>query len=329
VVAAAEIGAIANLLANPWIRGAAGAVGFASVISGALLLLIWLERKFIARLQHRYGPNRVGKYGILQLVVDGIKLFTKEDIVPRDADKLIFTLAPIVGFAVALLPFLAVPIGETIIVSDLNIGILYILAVSSLAVVPTLMAGWSPNNKYNLLGGMRAAAMMISYEVPMGLAIIGVVMLTGSLSMTDIVRAQAGMWFIVPQFIGFVVFLVAAFVEAARLPFDLPEAESELVQGWTTEYSGMKFAMLLFAEYIHSIMASLLIAILFLGGWHGPLLPGPMWLLLKTFLVLLVLMWMRATVPRVRIDQLLNIGWKILIPLALLNIAVTGIYKLV
>lgn len=329
MVAAAEVEAIASLLANPWIRGAAGAVGYASVISGALLLLIWLERKFIARLQHRYGPNRVGKYGILQLVVDGIKLFTKEDIVPMNADKLIFTLAPIVGFTVALLPFLAVPIGEKVIVSDLNIGILYILAVSSLAVVPTLMAGWSPNNKYNLLGGMRAAAMMISYEVPMGLAIIGVVMLTGSLSMTDIVRAQADMWFIIPQFIGFIVFVVAAFVEAARLPFDLPEAESELVQGWTTEYSGMKFAMLLFAEYIHSIMASLLIAILFLGGWHGPVLPGPVWLLLKTFLVLLVLMWMRATVPRVRIDQLLNIGWKILIPLALLNIAVTGIYRLV
>jgi NADH-quinone oxidoreductase subunit H len=320
---------VTELLANPWIRGAVGAVGYASVISGSIIFLLWLERKFIARLQHRYGPNRVGKYGILQLVVDGIKLFLKEDIVPGQADRLIFTLAPVVGFAIALLPFLVIPITADVIVSDLNIGILYILAVSSLAVVPTLMAGWSPNNKYNLLGGMRAAAMMISYEVPMGLAIIGVVMLTGSLSMVDIVKAQEGMWFVAPQFLGFAVFVVAAFVEAARLPFDLPEAESELVQGWTTEYSGMKFAMLLFAEYIHSILASLLIAILFLGGWHGPVLPGPAWLLLKTFLVLLVLMWMRATVPRVRIDQLLNIGWKVMIPVALLNIAITGIYRLV
>jgi NADH-quinone oxidoreductase subunit H len=288
-----------------------------------------LERKFIGRLQQRYGPNRVGKYGILQLVVEGIKLFTKEDIVPSAADKLVFTLPPMVGFAVALLPFLAIPFSENIIVSDLNIGILYILAVSSLAVVPTIMAGWSPNNKYNLLGGMRAAAAMISYEVPMGLAIIGVVMLTGSLSMVEIVKAQEGMWFVFPQIIGFAVFLVAAFMEAARLPFDLPEAESEIVQGWTTEYSGMKFAMLLFAEYIHSILASLLVVILFLGGWHGPILPAPLWLLIKTLLVMLVLMWMRATVPRVRIDQLLNVGWKVLIPLALFNIAFTGFLRVI
>lgn len=321
--------ALLSYLSNPWIRGSVGALGFAGIIAGTIMLLLWVERKFIGRLQHRYGPNRVGKYGILQLVVDGIKLFTKEDIVPAAADRLVFTLAPVVAFAVALLPFLAIPFSESIIVSDLNIGILYILAVSSLAVVPTIMAGWSPNNKYNLLGGMRAAAMMISYEVPMGLAIIGVVMLTGSMSMVAIVKAQEGVWFVFPQAIGFVVFLVAAFMEAARLPFDLPEAESEIVQGWTTEYSGMKFAMLLFAEYIHSILASLLLAVLFLGGWHGPILPAPVWLLVKTFLVMLVLMWMRATVPRVRIDQLLNVGWKVLIPLALLNIAITGYFKVV
>lgn len=324
-----EAGALLGFLSNPWIRGVVGALGFASIIAGSIMLLLWLERKFIGRLQHRYGPNRVGKYGILQLVVDGIKLFTKEDIVPRAADKTVFILAPIIGFAIALMPFVAIPFTETVIVSDLNIGILYILAVSSLAVVPTIMAGWSPNNKYNLLGGMRAAAMMISYEVPMGLAIIGVVMLTGSLSMVEIVKAQEKLWFIFPQILGFIVFVVAAFVEAARLPFDLPEAESELVQGWTTEYSGMKFAMLLFAEYIHSILASLLIAILFLGGWHGPILPAPIWLLVKTFLVMLVLMWMRATVPRVRIDQLLNVGWKVLIPIALLNIGVTGYLRMV
>lgn len=316
------------MMENPLVRGIVGAAVLAASISAALLFLIWLERKFIGRLQHRYGPNRAGKFGILQMVVDGIKLLTKEDIIPEKADRAVFTAAPILAFAIAFLPFAAIPFSESLVVSNINIGILYILAVSSLAVVPTIMAGWSPNNKYNLLGGMRAAAMMISYEVPAALAIIGVVMLTGSLNIIEIVRAQEKIWFFIPQILGFSVFIVAAFVETARLPFDLSEAESELVQGWTTEYSGMKFAMLLFAEYIHSILASLLIVILFLGGWHGPLLPPAVWLLLKTFVVMLLLMWMRATVPRVRIDQLLNIGWKILIPVALLNIALTGYARL-
>ncbi|MBI5253801.1 MAG: NADH-quinone oxidoreductase subunit NuoH [Euryarchaeota archaeon] len=316
------------MMENPLVKGIVGAAVLAALISAALLFLIWLERKFIGRLQHRYGPNRAGKFGILQMVVDGIKLLTKEDIIPEKADRAVFTAAPILAFAIAFLPFAAIPFSESLVVSNINIGILYILAVSSLAVVPTIMAGWSPNNKYNLLGGMRAAAMMISYEVPAALAIIGVVMLAGSLNMVEIVKAQEKIWFFIPQIIGFSVFVVAAFVETARLPFDLSEAESELVQGWTTEYSGMKFAMLLFAEYIHSILASLLIVILFLGGWHGPVLPPAVWLLLKTFAVMLLLMWVRATVPRVRINQLLNIGWKILIPAALLNIALTGYARL-
>lgn len=317
-----------DLLQNPLIRGIVGAIALASLISLALLFLIWLERKFIGRLQNRYGPNRVGKFGILQMVVDGIKLFVKEDVIPEKADRPVFTAAPILGFAIAFLPFVAIPFSKSLIVSNINIGILYILAVSSLAVVPTIMAGWAPNNKYNLLGGMRAAAMMISYEIPAALAVIGVVMLSGSLNMIEIVNAQEKVWFILPQILGFSVFIVAAFVEAARLPFDLSEAESELVQGWTTEYSGMKFAMLLFAEYIHAVLVSLLMVILFLGGWHGPVLPPVAWLLLKTFLVMLFLMWMRATVPRVRIDQLLNIGWKVLIPIALLNIGITGCGRL-
>ncbi|MFH1773950.1 MAG: NADH-quinone oxidoreductase subunit NuoH [Methanobacteriota archaeon] len=317
-----------ELLQNPFIRGIVGAAVLAASISIALLFLIWLERKLIGRLQNRYGPNRVGKFGILQIVVDGIKLLTKEDIIPKKANRAVFTAAPILGFAIAFLPFAAIPFSESLVVSNINIGILYILAVSSLAVVPTVMAGWSANNKYSLLGGMRAAAMMISYEVPAALAVVGVVMLAGSLNMVEIVKAQEKIWFVIPQILGFSVFITAAFVEAARLPFDLSEAESELVQGWTTEYSGMKFAMLLFAEYIHSILASLLIVILFLGGWHGPILPPAAWLLLKTFAVMLLLMWMRATVPRVRIDQLLNIGWKVLIPIALLNIALTGYGRL-
>ncbi|MFQ6105621.1 MAG: NADH-quinone oxidoreductase subunit H, partial [Candidatus Hydrothermarchaeaceae archaeon] len=252
-----------DLLQNPLIRGIVGAIVLASLISLALLFLIWLERKFIGRLQNRYGPNRVGKFGILQMVVDGIKLLVKEDVIPEKADRPVFTAAPILGFAIAFLPFVAIPFSKSLIVSNINIGILYILAVSSLAVVPTIMAGWGPNNKYNLLGGMRAAAMMISYEIPAALAVIGVVMLSGSLNMIEIVNAQEKVWFILPQILGFSVFIVAAFVEASRLPFDLSEAESELVQGWTTEYSGMKFAMLLFAEYIHAVLVSLLMVILF------------------------------------------------------------------
>jgi NADH-quinone oxidoreductase subunit H len=314
-----------ELLPPPLLRGVVGGALLAFLISLALLFLIWLERKFIARLQHRYGPNRAGKFGILQLPADGIKMLTKEDIIPAAADRWVFTAAPILGFGIAFLAFVAIPFGEGLIVSDLNIGLLYILAVSSLAIVPVIMAGWAPNNKYNLLGGMRSAAQMISYEVPMALSVIGVIMLAGSLSTVEIVRAQRGMWFLLPQFLGFAVFLVAAFAESARLPFDLPEAESELVQGWNTEYSGMKFGLLLFAEYLHSILAALLAALLFLGGWNGPFLPGPHWLLLKALAVMLLFMWMRATVPRVRIDQLLNIGWKVLIPLGLINIALTGV----
>ncbi|MEK6978247.1 MAG: NADH-quinone oxidoreductase subunit NuoH [Candidatus Hydrothermarchaeota archaeon] len=314
----------AQYLAMPLVRGVVGATILIASISLALLFLIWLERKLIARLQQRYGPNRAGKFGILQIIADGIKLLTKEDIVPAAADRWVFNAAPVLGFGIAFLAFVAIPFGEGLIVSDLNIGILYIMAVSSLAVVPVIMAGWAPNNKYNLLGGMRSAAQMISYEVPLTLSIVGVVMMAGSLSTVAIVEAQKRLWFIVPQILGFIVFLVAAFAESARLPFDLPEAESELVQGWTTEYSGMKFAMLLFAEYIHSILAALLVTVLFLGGWNGPILPPTVWFLLKAFVVLLFFMWMRASVPRVRIDQLLNIGWKVLIPLALLNIVITG-----
>ena len=312
-------------LSIPLIRGTVGAVILVSAISVALLFLIWLERKIIGRIQHRYGPNRVGPFGILQMMVDGIKLFTKEDIVPENADKLVFTLAPIIAFTIAFLPFVVIPFSKVLVTSNINIGILYILAVSSLAIPPVIMAGWAPNNKYNLLGGMRSAAMMISYEVPMALAIIGVVMLAGSLNLIDIVEAQAKVWYIFPQILGFLIFLLAAFAEIGRLPFDLAEAESELVQGWTTEYSGMRFAFLLFAEYMHSVLASLLIVILFLGGWHGPLLPPAAWLLTKTFFVMTFLMWMRGVVPRVRIDQLLNIGWKVLIPLALFNIFITGV----
>jgi NADH-quinone oxidoreductase subunit H len=352
------IGVLFNPSILALIKGLVGVVILLAVISLNVLFLTWMERKVIARIQVRYGPNRAGPFGLLQPLADVIKLLFKEDIIPQKADRAVFTLAPAIAFTVAFLPALAIPFGEGLIVSDLNIGILYIVAVSALATIPVIMAGWSSNNKYSLLGGMRSAAQSISYEIPLGLSIIGVVALAGSLSMVTIVERQATTWlyviptwFIFLQPIGFAVFFLAALAEMARIPFDLPEAESCLVAGFHTEYGAMKFAMLLFAEYIHMVIASALMVILFLGGWHGPglsLLPiallkvapasiagalSPILVTLlslfyffaKLYAVIFVLMWIRATLPRVRIDQLLDIGWKVLLPLALLNIAITGI----
>lgn len=318
-----------KLLTNPFIRGLAGALIVAAIISLAVLLLIWAERKFVARLQHRYGPNRAGKFGILQTLADGVKLFLKEDIVPESVDRIVYTLAPILCFSIALLPFVAIPLEKNLIVANVNAGILFILAVASLGVIPVIMAGWGANNKYNLLGGMRAAALMISYEIPAGLAIIGVLIISGSLNLVDIVEGQKDGWYIFPQFLGFITFLTVAFMESSRPPFDLPEAESEIVQGWTTEYGSVKFALLMFGEYTHAVLASILISILYLGGWLGPFAPSGFWLVLKTLIVMLFLMWMRAAVARIRIDQMLNIGWKVLVPLALLNIGIAGVIRFV
>jgi NADH-quinone oxidoreductase subunit H len=316
-----------SLLENPLFRGLAGALGVITVISLAVLILIWAERKFVARLQHRYGPNRAGKYGILQTLADGLKLFLKEDILPEKAEKYAYTLAPILCFSLAMLPFVAVPVERNIVVANLNAGILFILAVASLSIIPVIMAGWSPNNKYNLIGGIRSAALMISYEIPAGLAVIGVLVLSGSLNMIDIVEAQRDGWFILPQFLGFIIFITVSFMESARPPFDLPEAESEIVQGWTTEYSSVKFALLMLGEYTHAVFTSVLIAILYFGGWMGPLFDSPFWLALKTLVIMLFLMWVRASVVRIRIDQMVSFGWKFLIPLSLLNILIAGAIK--
>jgi NADH-quinone oxidoreductase subunit H len=324
-----DIQALVSLLQNPFVRGIGGALGVVGVISIAVLILIWAERKFIARLQHRYGPNRAGKFGILQTLADGLKLFLKEDITPKNAEKITYTLAPILCFSLAMIPFVAIPIDRNIVVANLNAGILFIIAVASLSVIPVIMAGWAPNNKYNLIGGIRSAAMMISYEIPVGLAVIGVLVLSGSLSLIDIVEAQRRGWFIFPQFLGFMTFLIVSFMESARPPFDLPEAESEIVQGWTTEYSSVKFALLMFGEYTHAIFTSILIAILYLGGWLGIFFDSPLWLALKTLIIMLFLMWVRSSAVRVRIDQMINFGWKFLIPLALLNIVIAGVLRIV
>jgi NADH-quinone oxidoreductase subunit H len=286
--------------------------------------LIWLERRLLALWQDRYGPNRVGPFGLLQVVADMIKIFTKEDWIPPFADKPVFVLAPAIIVVTVLMTFAVLPIAPGIIVADLNIGLLFFLAMSSLGVYSVVLAGWSSDNKYSLLGGLRAAAQMISYEVFMGLSVMGVVVLAGSFDLAKIVEAQRKMWFVIPQFLGFVLFLIAGIAETRRLPFDLPEAESELVAGYHSEYSGMKFGMFFVGEYLGVTLISGLIAVLFFGGWLGPWLPPIVWFFIKLFLFICFFILLRASLPRPRFDQLMSWGWKLMLPLALVNILITG-----
>ncbi len=286
--------------------------------------LIWLERRLLGLWQDRYGPNRVGPFGLLQVVADMIKIFTKEDWVPSFADRPIFIAAPGIIIVTTLLSFAVVPIGPGCGIVDLNIGLLFFLAMSSMGVYSVVLGGWSANNKYSLLGGLRAASQMISYEVFMGLALMGVVVLSGSFNLRQIVEAQDKIWFVIPQFLGFVIFLVAGAAEMRRLPFDIPEAESELVAGYHSEYSGMKFGMFFVGEYIGVVLISAMITTLFLGGWKGPVLPPVIWFLIKVFILIGFFILLRATLPRPRYDQLLDWGWKIMLPLTLLNLVVTG-----
>jgi len=286
--------------------------------------LIWMERRLLALWQDRYGPNRVGPFGLLQVLADMIKIFAKEDWIPPFADKPVFVLAPAIIVITVLMTFAVLPIAPGVIVSDLDIGLLFFLAMSSLGVYSLVLAGWSSDNKYSLLGGMRAAAQMLSYEVFMGLSLLGVVVLAGSFDLAKIVEAQRKLWFVVPQVLGFVLFLVAGIAEARRLPFDLPEAESELVAGFHSEYSGMKFGMFFVGEYLGITLISALIAILFFGGWLGPGLPPIIWFFLKMFFFIGFFILVRASLPRPRFDQLMAWGWKLMLPLALANILVTG-----
>jgi NADH-quinone oxidoreductase subunit H len=286
--------------------------------------LIWLERRLLALWQDRYGPNRVGPFGLLQVVADMIKIFTKEDWIPPFADKPVFVLAPAIIVVTVLMTFAVLPIAPGIIVTDLNIGLLFFLAMSSLGVYSVVLAGWSSDNKYSLLGGLRAAAQMISYEVFMGLSLIGVVVLAGSFDLAKIVEAQRKMWFVIPQFLGFILFLIAGIAETRRLPFDLPEAESELVAGYHSEYSGMKFGMFFVGEYLGITLISALIAVLFFGGWLGPWLPPIVWFFIKLFFFICFFVLLRASLPRPRFDQLMSWGWKLMLPLALANILMTG-----
>ena len=288
-------------------------------------LLIWLERRLLALWQDRYGPNRVGPFGLVQVVADMVKIFFKEDWVPPFADKPVFIMAPAVIMITVLMSFAVIPFAPDLFVVDLNIGLLFFLGMSSLGAYSLVLAGWASNNKYSLIGGLRASAQMIAYEVFMGLSLMGVVMLSGSFSLRAIVEAQRNMWFVVPQFLGFVIFLIAGIAETHRLPFDIPEAESEIIAGFHSEYSGLKFGMFFVGEYLGVTLISAMTVTLFFGGWLGPeFLPPWAWFLLKTFVFICLFILLRAGLPRPRYDQLMAYGWKILLPLALLNILVTG-----
>jgi len=312
-----------------------------AIVIGVLLALpiplTWIERKIAGHIQQRLGPMRVGWHGLLQPLADGIKLFTKEDHIPTDADRFLFTLAPIIALVPPFAVFVAIPFGDsvtifgteiTLYLVDMNVALLYILAVAGIEVIGVILAGWASNSKYAVLGSLRTCAQMISYEIPMGFSVIGVVMLAQSMSLVDIVEAQAGLWNVVYQPLGFFVFFVAAIAEAQRIPFDLPEAEGDLGAGYHTEYSGMRFSFFMISEYLILVLMSALIVILFFGGWHGALipLPGPVWFLLKVGFFIWVFMWLRFTFPRYRYDQLMTIGWKVLLPLSLANILITGIF---
>jgi NADH-quinone oxidoreductase subunit H len=316
-----------------------------NAVMAAVTFLVWVERRISAFIQDRLGPNRVGPYGLLQPLADAIKFLYKEDLIPGQVDRRVFIIAPALSLIPALMTFAVIPFGGTLsifgreiplIITDVNIGVLYILALSSLGVYGIVLAGWSSNNKYSLLGGLRSSAQMISYELALGLSIVGVVLLTGSLSLREMVYAQYGLWNVVKQPLAFFIFLVAVFAETNRLPFDLPEAETELVAGYHTEYAGMKFAMFFMAEYANMVTASALVVTLFFGGWMIPFVstpePSPWWLSLleiltfvvKVAAILFLFVWVRWTIPRFRYDQLMVLGWKVLLPLALLNIFVTS-----
>lgn len=306
------------------------------IIAGVLLIalniaagLIYVERRVLALFQERYGPNRVGPFGLLQVIADVIKIFFKEDWVPPFADKPVFIIAPGILLVTILLTFAVIPFTSDFLVLDSNIGLLFFLGNSSLGVYSIVLGGWASNNKYSLLGSIRASAQMLTYEVFMGLSLVGVVMTADTFNLREIVEAQQGGWFIFPQFVGFVIFFIAGLAETHRTPFDIPEAEGELVAGYHSEYSGMKFGMFFVGEYLGVTLVSALITTLFFGGWLGPaFLPPAFWFFIKTFFFIFLFILIRASLPRPRYDQLMEAGWKILLPLVLLNILVTGAFLL-
>jgi NADH-quinone oxidoreductase subunit H len=299
-----------------------------SIMLGITGWLVLAERKVIAWLQHRVGPNRCGPFGLLQPVADVLKLLTKEECSPPFVNRVLFNLAPMIITITAMLAIAVVPFASSQVwgsVANLNLGVLFFLALSSLGVYSIVLAGWGSNSKYSMIGGLRASAQMISYELAMSMSLLGVVMMSGSLNFREIVEAQRPWWFIVLQPLGFVIFLISVIAESRRTPFDLPEAENELVAGFHTEYSSMKFALFFLGEYMGVVLLSGVVAAAYLGGYNGPLLPGPVWMLLKIAALFFFFIWIRATYPRFRYDHLMELGWKWLIPLAVLNLVITAV----
>ena len=311
-------------VAAPVLIGFLGVLLLISLLMVLDIFLVWVERKVVSRFQDRIGPNRVGPFGTLQVAADMVKILTKEDWIPPFADKPVFVLAPVIILTTTLLAFAVVPVGPWGAVLDSNVGLLFFLAMSSLGAYSVVLAGWASNSKYSLLGGLRGAAQMISYEVFMGLSLMGVVILAGSFDLRTIVEAQRGMWFCIPQCFGLAIFLVAGLAETHRLPLDLPEAESELVAGYHAEYSGMKFGMFFVGEYVGITVVSALVTTLFFGGWLGPFLPPWFWFGAKTAVFIGLFLLLRATLPRPRYDQLMAYGWKVLLPLSLVNLMMTS-----
>ncbi|MBI3913167.1 MAG: NADH-quinone oxidoreductase subunit NuoH [Chloroflexi bacterium] len=311
-----------------------------AALLGAFAYLTLVERWVVARIQSRIGPNRVGPRGLLQPIADAIKMIFKEDFAPAQADKIVYTIAPGIAIGTALLAWAVIPLGPPLMIGDLridlqiadiNIAVLYLLAIGSLGIYGIVLGGWGSNNKYSLLGALRSTAQLVSYEIPLGLALVGVLMISGTLSLRQMVEQQAGVWNVVWQPLGFIIYFICSVAETNRLPFDLPEAETELVAGYHTEYSSLKFAFFYMSEYVNILTVSAIASCVFLGGYQGPLgiAPGPHWLILKIALIIFVFMWMRGTLPRFRYDQLMNLGWKVLFPLSLANIFVTAVVLLV
>ncbi len=301
----------------------------------------WFERRVVALIQDRKGPNRVGIFGLLQPIADAVKLLFKETFLPMNAtNKLLFSLAPMMAFVPAVLSIAVIPIGDNVtiagheiqlVISDINIGMLFILAMGSLSVYGVVLAGWASNSKYSLLGGLRGSAQMISYEIGLGLSIVGVLMLSETFSLAEIVRQQDGSilnWYFFRQPVGFLIFIICSIAESNRIPFDLPEAESELVAGYQTEYAGMRFALFFLGEYAHMLVVSMFASALFFGGWSGPFLPPIIWFVIKTWAFMFLYVWLRGTLPRLRYDQLMRFGWLVLFPIALANVIVTAVIML-
>ncbi len=315
---------LASIIGWEALKMIVGLIGVLAFVVVNALILTWAERKVAGHMQRRIGPKEVGPYGLIQPIADALKLLGKEILTPRAVDKPLYYAAPMLIFIPVLVSFVVIPFDASLVVKDINVGILVILAFSSLSMFSILMAGWGSNNKYALMGAIRSIAQNIAYEIPLLLALLPIIMMTNSFSLKTIVEAQQGLWFVFYQPLAFCIYFIAGVAETNRTPFDLPEAESELVAGYHTEYSGMRFALFFLAEYTNMFIVSAIAVTFFLGGYQGPFLPGIIWFLLKSYLLVFVIMWLKWTFPRVRFDQLLNISWKALIPLAFINLLITG-----